>query len=210
MNKSFKFPVVILANGSFPSNPLPLQQLESAGTVICTDGAVNSLAQLKLIPHVIIGDMDSIDPRYEFNGIKIQDKNPENSDLEKALDWVEMNDIKDVTLLGATGFREDMTLANLYILFDYYGKVSIKLITDHYTVTCHKGKQSFTSFPGEDVSLFTQEVSTLVSTTALRYQLENSAIDPPQKGISNQSMGSTFSVESSGPILVFRGHTQEN
>ena len=93
MNKSFKFPVVILANGSFPSNPLPLQQLESAGTVICTDGAVNSLAQLKLIPHVIIGDMDSIDPRYEFNGIKIQDKNPENSDLEKALDWVEMNDI---------------------------------------------------------------------------------------------------------------------
>ena len=81
MNKSFKFPLVILANGSFPSTPRPLQQLESAGTVICTDGAVNSLAQLKLIPHVIIGDMDSIDPRYEFNGIKIQDKNPENSDL---------------------------------------------------------------------------------------------------------------------------------
>ena len=129
---------------------------------------------------------------------------------EKNITALEMNDIKDVTLLGATGFREDMTLANLYILFDYYGKVSIKLITDHYTVTCHKGKQSFTSFPGEDVSLFTQEVSTLVSTTALKYQLEDSAIVPPQKGISNQSMGSTFSVESSGPILVFRGHTQKD
>ena len=39
MNKSFKLPVVILANGSFPTHHIPIEQLKAAGTVICTDGA---------------------------------------------------------------------------------------------------------------------------------------------------------------------------
>ena len=208
MNKSFKLPVVILANGSFPTHHIPIEQLKMAGTVICTDGAANYLSKLNLTPHIIIGDMDSIEPKYQFKGIKIHDNNTENSDLEKALDWVEINNIKDVIIVGATGLREDMTLANLYILFYYFEKVKIKLITDHYTITCHKGKKSFKSFPGENVSLFTIDVNTIVSTTALKYQLKKSPINPPQKGISNQSLGSAFSVESSGPILVFRGHSQ--
>ena len=55
MNKSFKLPVVILANGSFPTHHIPIEQLKAAGTVICTDGAANYLSKLNLIPHVIIG-----------------------------------------------------------------------------------------------------------------------------------------------------------
>ena len=175
--------------------------------MICTDGSANNLSKLGLTPHVIIGDMDSIDSKYEFNGLKIHDNNTENSDLEKALNWVIMSNISDITVLGSTGLREDMTLANLYILFYYFEKIKIKLITDHYTITCHKGKKSFKSFPGENVSLFTIDVNTIVSTTALKYQLKKSPIKPPQKGISNKSLGSAFSVESSGPILVFRGHS---
>lgn len=101
-----------------------------------------------------------------------------------------------------------MTLANLHILFHYYDKISIKLITDHFTVTCHKGEQSFDSFHGENVSLFAQKLDSIVTTKSLKYQLKDSSISPPQKGISNQSTGSTFSVECSDPILVFRGHTK--
>ena len=75
MNKSFKLPVVILANGSFPTHHIPIEQLKAAGTVICTDGAANYLSKPNLIPHVIIGDMDSINPKYQFKGIKIHDNN---------------------------------------------------------------------------------------------------------------------------------------
>ena len=207
MNKSFRSPVVILANGEFPETHVPLNQLQSAGTVICTDGSVNKLSELKLIPHVIIGDMDSIDPKYEFNGIKIHDSNTENSDLEKAMDWVIMNNIDNVTILGSTGLREDMTLANLYILFHYYDKISINLITNHFTITCHKGSQSFNSFIGQIISLFPQKPNSVVKTKSLKYLLNNSPIEPPQKGISNQSTGSSFTVECSDPILVFREHS---
>jgi len=206
MNKSFKSPVVILANGAFPISKISLDQLKSAGTVICTDGSANNLSNLGLTPHVIIGDMDSIDSKYEFKGLKIHDNNTENSDLEKALNWVIMSNISDISVLGSTGLREDMTLANLHILFHYYDKISIKIITDHFTVTCHKGEQLFDSFHGENVSLFAQKLNSIVTTKSLKYQLKDSSISPPQKGISNQSTGSTFSVECSDPILVFRGH----
>ena len=46
MNKSFKLPVVILANGSFPTHHIPIEQLKMAGTVICTDGAANYLSKI--------------------------------------------------------------------------------------------------------------------------------------------------------------------
>ena len=208
MENLFKSPVVILANGVFPTHLIPLEILEDAGTVICTDGSANALAKLDLTPHVIIGDLDSIDPDYEFHGLEIHDPNQENTDLEKALDWAVMNGIESVTLLGATGLREDMTVANHYILFDYIEKLNIKMITDHATITCHRGPRSFDSFPGEVVSLFPQRFGTVVSTTALKYPLNEMVLDPSARAISNQSIGATFSVDASEPILVFRSHPQ--
>ena len=208
MENLFKSPVVILANGVFPTHLIPLEILEDAGTVICTDGSANALAKLDLTPHVIIGDLDSIDPDYEFHGLEIHDPNQENTDLEKALDWAVMNGIESVTLLGATGLREDMTVANHYILFDYIEKLNIKMITDHATITCHSGPRFFDSFPGEVVSLFPQRFGTVVSTTALKYLLNGMVLDPSARAISNQSLGATFSVDASEPILVFRSHPQ--
>ena len=35
---------VILANGEYPSHPLPLQMLENAEFVVCCDGAANEYA----------------------------------------------------------------------------------------------------------------------------------------------------------------------
>ena len=34
---------VILANGEYPSHPLPLQMLENAEFVVCCDGAANEI-----------------------------------------------------------------------------------------------------------------------------------------------------------------------
>ena len=54
-------PVVILANGDFPTHKEPLLKLEEACTIICCDGSVNNLEKNGLEPHYILGDMDSID-----------------------------------------------------------------------------------------------------------------------------------------------------
>ncbi|MGY8780203.1 MAG: thiamine diphosphokinase [Fidelibacterota bacterium] len=209
MEKSFKSPIVILANGAFPTHSIPLKILVGAGTVICTDGSANSLKSIDLTPHILIGDMDSFEETgLEFKGLKIHDPNQENTDLEKALDWALMNGIQNIAILGATGLREDMTLANHYILFDYFEKLNLEMVTDHFTITGHRGQKSFDSFPGEAVSLFTQRFGTVVSTTALRYPLIDTVVDPSARGISNQSIGATFSIDASDPILAFRGHPE--
>jgi thiamine pyrophosphokinase len=206
MKSLFKSPVIILANGLFPSSSTPLEILENAGTVICTDGAINKLESLGLMPHIIIGDLDSMDSNVEFKGLIVHDTNQSNTDLEKSLDWVIANNIEKLTILGATGLREDMTIANHYILFDYYDKLELKMVTDHQTITCHKGKRIFSSTPGNNVSLFVKNFKTIVSIRNLKYQINNSELNPSSKAISNQSLAEQFEVNSSGPILVFRNH----
>ena len=54
-------PVVILANGDFPSHLISLGKLQDAQTIICCDGSVNNLVKNKMEPHYILGDLDSID-----------------------------------------------------------------------------------------------------------------------------------------------------
>ena len=53
-------PVVILANGNFPTHPVPLQTLQGAKTIICCDGAAESLINSGRTPDIIIGDLDSL------------------------------------------------------------------------------------------------------------------------------------------------------
>ena len=51
---------VILANGDFPSAPLPLQVLERAHYVVCCDGGANEYIAKGYLPTAIIGDGDSL------------------------------------------------------------------------------------------------------------------------------------------------------
>ena len=147
-----------------------------------------------------------MDSQIEFKGLIVHDTNQYNTDLEKSLDWAILNNVKKLTILGATGLREDMTLANHYILFDYYDKIELRMVPDHQTITCHTGKKLFNSTPGSNVSLFVKNFNTVVSTKELKYPINSSELDPSSKGISNQSLAKQFEVNSSGPILVFRNH----
>ena len=54
-------PVIILANGDFPTHPIPFGKLQDANTIICCDGAINILDKNGMEPHYILGDLDSID-----------------------------------------------------------------------------------------------------------------------------------------------------
>ena len=56
---------VILANGEYPSHPLPLQMLKNAEFVVCCDGAANEYILRGHTPDVIIGDGDSLSPEYK-------------------------------------------------------------------------------------------------------------------------------------------------
>ncbi len=59
INEQYTPEAVILANGEYPSHPLPLQMLEEAKFVVCCDGAANEYISRGHTPDIIIGDGDS-------------------------------------------------------------------------------------------------------------------------------------------------------
>ena len=200
-------PVVIVANGKYPSHHYPQELIENAKTIICTDGSANKLKNHGHDPEFVIGDMDSIKnvkdfKESEFLHIPKQD----NTDLEKTFDFCIDSLLKEVTVLGATGIRDDLAMANMLLLMKYYKKLKIHMVTDLYTVECIKGKNTFNSFPDQHISIIAVYRVKSVTTKGLKYSLTKQSLSPSGSGVSNTATDNKFTVRSSNRMLLFRGH----
>ena len=204
----FNKPFIILANGQYPSHPAALNKLQTAGTIICTDGSANKLLENGLAPNVIIGDMDSstID-QDAFKGLYVKISDQDNTDLDKALEWCKLNSLSPLTVLGASQLREDHTIGNLILLANYSDELDINFVTDYFTITCHQGKRSFTSFKEQLVSILPVEDIQSITTEGLEFPLIDEPFPLSSRGISNRATGHQFIITSSGKIWVFRSHS---
>ena len=199
--------VVILANGDFPNHTPPLRILKEATSIICCDGAVNNIEEYGLIPTHIIGDMDSISKelkiKYEGRLIHIEEQN--ENDLRKALKWAENNGAKKASILGATGKRDDHSLANIFTLLEFPSQLKMTIFTDHGKFSVVKGDQKFASFTGEQVSLFSVDQTIEITTTYLKYNLNIQKLTTLYFGSLNESINDVFTISiSHGKILVYQ------
>ena len=196
---------VILANGIFPKHDKCLNIIKNAEILICTDGSANQLNNLSKKPTYIIGDLDSIDKSKTFDCKIIHDKSQNNTDLEKAIEWIYSEGYRDVIILGATGMREDMSLINQFLVFKYFKKINITIITDHFTISCMEGEEEIDSFENQLVSLIPENRS-VVSSKGLEFELDKTTITIDGKNISNRSKKDIFKIVSSEKLLVFQSH----
>ena len=204
----FNKPFIILANGQYPSHPTALNKLHAAGTIICTDGSANKLLENGLTPNVIIGDMDSITVgQNSFKGLYVKISDQDNTDLDKALEWCKLNSLSPLTVLGASQLREDHTIGNLILLANYSDELDINFVTDYFTITCHQGKRSFTSFKEQLVSILPVEDIQSITTEGLEFPLIDEPFPISSRGISNRATGHQFIITSSRKIWVFRSHS---
>ena len=199
--------VVILAKGDFPQHPIPLRILNEVDTIICCDGAVKNLIEYGLIPTHIIGDMDSITDelkiKYEDQLIHIPDQN--ENDLRKAVRWAEKNGAKKTTILGATGKRDDHSLANIFTLLEFPSQMKMTINTDFGKFSIVKSEHKFDSFSGEQVSIFSTDKSIEITSTHLRYSFNNKKLTSLYNGSLNESINEYFSIRiSHGEILVYQ------
>ena len=204
----FNKPFIILANGQYPSHPTALNKLHAAGTIICTDGSANKLLENGLTPNVIIGDMDSTTVGQDsFKGLYVKISDQDNTDLDKALEWCKLNSLSPLTVLGASQLREDHTIGNLILLANYSDELDINFVTDYFTITCHHGKRSFTSFKQQLVSIVPVEDIQSITTEGLEFPLIDEPFPISSRGISNRATGHQFIITSSRKIWVFRSHS---
>lgn len=198
---------VVLANGEFPSHPLPLTLLENAPFVVCCDGAANEFIARGYTPNAIVGDGDSISPenKIRFADRLFCDSDQETNDQTKAVNFCVAQGKKNIIIIGATGKREDHTLGNISLLMDYMEYAQVEMVTDYgvFTPVCHKGV--FESLPGEQVSIINFG-ATGVKGENLRYPLSD--FQNWWQGTLNEATANNFTVYAQGRYLVFRGNVQ--
>tara|TARA_B100000029_G_C17592584_1_gene963019 strand:- start:2024 stop:2656 length:633 start_codon:yes stop_codon:yes gene_type:complete len=201
--------VIILANGSFPTHSIPHGILRKAKYIICCDGAVNKLVNNNMNADKIIGDLDSINislkKKYEKLILYNQDQN--KNDLQKAIEFAINKNIAEVLILGATGIREDHTLANIFITLDYTNDIDCKIVTDHGTFHSLNKRTRFRSYCGQPISLFSTDPTIKITTSGLKYNLSCAAVSTLYKSSLNSAKSNRFSVDiSHGSILVYQVH----
>jgi thiamine pyrophosphokinase len=195
---------IILANGSFPAHPVPLARLHEADLIVCCDGAAEKLVAHGLEPGIIIGDLDSVSPelRKRYKKILIRDPDQETNDLTKAVNWCVTSGIREVAILGATGIREDHTLGNISLLADYSSRIDAVMLTDTGSFRVYDHSVTIDSHPGQQVSLFSLAPSLKVTSSGLKYPLNNLTLQSWWRGTLNEADGDRFALDFNGGLII--------
>lgn len=203
-------PTVILANGQFPTHPIPLAIIKNASRIVCCDGSVQYLEAIGLKPSAIVGDLDSVTEclKQKYSDRIFFNPDQDTNDLTKAIHWCKERNYTQITILAGTGKRDDHTLGNIGLLPSYVKLgLAVKMVTDYGVFTPLISDTKINSFEGQQVSIFSFNNATLITTHNLKYPIVNKPLPEPWMGTLNQSLGNQFTLEfAPGPIIVFQTH----
>ena len=189
--------VLLLCNGEPPSRRLLRRLAGAADMVVAADGGANAALRSGIRPDVIIGDLDSILPgtRKKFRDVRIvRIKRQDNTDLEKALDFISGSGPAKVAIAGATGGRIDFTLGNLSVFWNYTRALDMTFVGDGWRAFPAGRRRSVDAPRGTTVSLVPFGPCSGVSLRGLRYPLRDASMRPGEIGVSNVVRRSPFSV----------------
>ena len=203
---AFEFDAVVLANGDYPTHTTPLAVLERARYVVCCDGAANEYLGRGFTPHAIVGDGDSLAHQYHAQVADIFHPmaDQETNDQTKAGHFLQAQGMNRIVILGATGKREDHTLGNISLLIDYMKEgIAVIMLTDTGIFTPASGTQTFTSYVGQQISIFNFGATGLQS-DQLVYPLSD--FTTWWHGTLNESKEAYVTLQAEGNYLVFQSY----
>ena len=200
-----KSQTVILANGDFPKKGGAAWKLLVAATrVVCCDGAANAYRRVfRKWPAVIVGDMDSLDPRssslipHPSSLIPVPDQ--ETNDLEKALDLCAQRGWKDPVVVGATGKREDHTIGNVFRALAR----QVPIVTDFGVFHPVCGRKVLKTAKGKGISVFAPDPKTRMASTGLAWPLEGVEFRNLFCATLNRATASRVTISSDKPSYVY-------
>ena len=196
--------ISVILNGQMPTDDTIINQITNSDYIIAVDGSANKLFDLKIIPDVIIGDLDSLQ-NIENKDIELIEAPDQNkTDFRKTLEWCIEKNILNISIFGISGESEDHFLGNYYTLSDFGEKISWKAFTDFSVISPCIDKKNFESFTGQKVSLFCMKGSSIVNSENLEYPLLSYHLKPSDDAVRNLSLEDNFIIDSTNTILVFQ------
>lgn len=205
--------IVILCNGLFPTEPYPLFLLDHAEGVVCCDGALQKLLAHNpdARPLVIVGDMDSLPKELQkrFQDCLFHETEQDYNDLTKAMRWVLSHhpEVEEITILGATGLREDHTIGNLGLLMEYtrlfdLGDRRVTMVSDYGSAFAITDSSDLHLGEGRRISLFSADNSLHITSEGLEWPLDGVVFDAWWKATLNRTSAPVVSLHFNHPAPV--------
>ena len=124
----------------------------------------------------------------------IRVRRQDNTDLEKALDFISSSCPGPVAIAGATGGRIDFTLANLSVFWNYTRRLSVTFVGDGWHAFPVGRRRNVEAPRGATVSLIPFGNCAGITLRGLRYTLHDAPMRIGEIGASNVAGRSPFSV----------------
>lgn len=202
------YPALVICNGDVLSRAEVSSLLNKKPFIVCADGGANKARKLGITPDVIIGDLDSISASTKnfYSGVRtIRVETQDNTDLEKALNYLLKRRCRSAIVIGALGGRPDHSYANFSILKKYHMRLKL-LFSDSSCDVQILGKHSRFDLPvGSVVSLMPLGRCGGITTTGLEFPLTNESLElGVREGTSNKVIASPVVISvRKGSLLFF-------
>ena len=200
-----KHKIILVLNGELPKKNHLISKVEKYDKILCADGAANVLISYEINPDFILGDLDSVHKdtlkNYKGNIINLPDQNL--NDLEKILLWTMKQKIKNIDVIGMDGKRIDHTIGNFSVILKYIKKMKINIFTKSgifYTINLSK---VFNNVKNNYISIFSNDLNTLISSEGLKFELENKNLPELNSGTLNYAIKNKVTINSNDSILLF-------
>jgi thiamine pyrophosphokinase len=204
---------VIISSGEISDYDFCIDIVKSADRIICADGGTRHAINMKLVPDVIIGDMDSSSAQYiEYfrkKGVEIiqYPREKDKTDTHICVDYA-MEFSTEIILLGSTGSRIDHMMANISLLkLGLERDIPISIIDSKNHIRLIKDSIILEGKAGDLFSLIPYTGKTEgVSTRGAHYELEDAVIESGDShGVSNYFEKETVEVTiKKGYMLVIK------
>lgn len=197
--------IVIICDGVFPKNEYPRYLIRTADFIICCDGALRKFLRGSMaifgeerLPDKVVGDMDSLSANLKarYSHIIVQIDEQEHNDQTKAFRWAleNLSDISTITIIGATGQREDHTIGNMSLLMEYARTydleamgIQLQMITDHGVIFPVTDTMEFDCGIGRQVSIFSPDNSLRIKSSGLEWKTDEVVFDNWWKATLNRA-----------------------
>ena len=149
--------VVVLGNGDYPTAQLPLDIIGNHRVMVVCDGAANAYLDTPRRFDVIVGDGDSVSQsiRNAYVDKIVIDHDQETNDQTKAVKYLSERGHADISIVGASGRREDHLFGNVSLLVDYLKNgINARIYTDHGVFIPLYGDAEVACRCGQQMSIF--------------------------------------------------------
>ena len=204
--------VVIIANGTLNDLNFYRERIREDDFLICADGGANHALAMGLIPHLVVGDLDSIDNEVRQKVSKFPTEflqyptEKEKSDLELALDKAIELGPEEIVMIGVLGGRRmDHTFANIMLMnVPLSCGIDVKVFDEDHEVRLVNSEVTIKGQAGDYLSLLplTAEVEDVV-TEGLKYPLKGESLFfSSSRGLSNELTVREATIKVKAGILL--------